>query len=112
MVQNAVTYTVGYGDYPADVTQKFPVVRLLDGARDALQTSTGANMSHEDSLVLPGAKADDGRAVKMSGPGGVAYSARFYLIGQHLYLLQVAAASDTLATSEGAKLFATFSTTP
>ena len=108
VVSNAVTYTVGFGDYPADVVQKTQVARILDAARDALLASTSGTMVKEDGLMLPGAKSDDGRAVNLTAPGGIAVKARFYLLGRRLHLLQVAAPNDAQATAESAKLFATF----
>lgn len=111
VVRSSMTYTVGFGDYPADAVQKTEAVRILDAARDALLTSASGTMVKEDGLMLPGAKRDDGRAVNLTAPGGIAYNARLYLLGRRLYLLQVAGPDQAQATAESAKLFATFRAT-
>ena len=103
--QEDMGYSVNLADYSEMSLSESDVEVVLDGAREGAVRNVGGELLEEAEITLDG---HPGRALKIAVDDEFVVDARFYLVGNRLYVLQAISIGQTSKPSRVEKFLDSF----
>jgi hypothetical protein len=103
--QEDMGYSVNLADYSEVSLSEGDVELMLEGAREGAVRNVGGDLLEETSITLDG---HPGRALKIAVEDQFVVDARFYLVGNRLYILQAISVGNTSHSSNVKKFLDSF----